>query len=141
MDGLTWVGWVRGCAAPQGHKLKNPKMQLVKALRGVRTRRTLLLSGTPIQNNLEELWALMDLVAPSVLGDQREFKDTFQKRIVAGSARCATAPPPPPPPLPPPPGTQGLSVHSSLLLRRVSKQVQVPPLSAEGWGRAGTPRH
>jgi SNF2 family DNA or RNA helicase len=80
---------VRG--APQGHKLKNPKMQLVKALRGVRTRRTLLLSGTPIQNNLEEMWALMDLVAPAVLGDQREFKDRFQKRIVAGSARDATA--------------------------------------------------
>jgi SNF2 family DNA or RNA helicase len=69
--------------------LKNPKMQLVTALRSVLTARTLLLSGTPIQNNLEELWALMDLVAPGVLGDQGEFKDAFQKRIIAGSARCS----------------------------------------------------
>ena len=40
--------------------MKNPKMQLRLALEGVPVRSRLILSGTPIQNNLMELWSLMD---------------------------------------------------------------------------------
>jgi SNF2 family DNA or RNA helicase len=75
----------------EGHKLKNPKMQLVKALKTVPAKRTLLLTGTPIQNNLTELWALMDLVAPGLLGDQKAFKQMFEARIIAAASRDASA--------------------------------------------------
>lgn len=63
-DPLTW-DWA---VCDEGHKLKNPSMQLVRQLRGVPCLRTLILSGTPIQNNLTELWALFDVVTPGLLG-------------------------------------------------------------------------
>ena len=57
--------------------------------RSVPTRHTLLLTGTPIQNHLTELWALVDLVAPGLLGDLKVFKSEYESTIAAAAARCA----------------------------------------------------
>lgn len=76
-----------GLCCAQGHKLKNPKMQLVKQLKLIPAMHTMLLTGTPIQNNMLELHALLDLVAPGLLGDARSFKDEFEKKITAGTSR------------------------------------------------------
>lgn len=84
---LVW-DW---CVCDEGHKLKNPAMQLVRRLRGVPCLRTLILSGTPIQNNLMELWALFDVVTPGLLGPAREFKGNFERKIVQGQCREASA--------------------------------------------------
>ncbi|KAK3272987.1 hypothetical protein CYMTET_18747 [Cymbomonas tetramitiformis] len=74
----------------EGHKLKNPKTQLVEKLQEIRRRRMLLLSGTPIQNNLSELWALFNLVAPGLLGDAWDFKQEYEKVITRGRSRDAS---------------------------------------------------
>lgn len=50
------------CASPpsQGHKVKNPKMQLVQQLGLIPVAVRVIISGTPIQNNLMEMHALFD---------------------------------------------------------------------------------
>ena len=53
--------------------------------------RRLLLTGTPVQNNLSELWALFNLVTPGLLGDARSFRDEFDKPIARGQSREASA--------------------------------------------------
>jgi SNF2 family DNA or RNA helicase len=84
---LRW-DWV---ICDEGHKLKNPRTQLVARLTAVPTVRRLLLTGTPVQNNLSELWALFNLVTPGLLGDARSFRDEFDKPIARGQSREASA--------------------------------------------------
>merc|ERR1719181_2009420 len=51
----------------EGHRLKNKDSKLSEILRGVyQSRNRLLLTGTPIQNNLKELWSLLNFVLPKV---------------------------------------------------------------------------
>lgn len=50
----------------EGHKLKNYKSQLSVAVSRIRSRKRLLLSGTPIQNNLKEMFSLVNFVNPGV---------------------------------------------------------------------------
>jgi len=75
----------------EGHKLKNPLTQQVERLTAVPAVRRLLLTGTPVQNNLSELWALFNIVTPGLLGDLRSFKDEFDKPIARGQSREASA--------------------------------------------------
>ena len=53
-------------------------------------RMKLLITGTPIQNNLMELHSLFDLVKEGLLGDKSEFKDTFEKPIKRGTSKEAS---------------------------------------------------
>lgn len=76
--------------ADEGHKLKNEKSQSARCIRCVRSERRLLLTGTPIQNNLRELWSLMDLCAPGLLGDKSTFKHEYEKPITRGQSREAS---------------------------------------------------
>lgn len=48
-----------------------------------------IISGTPVQNNLAELHALLDFAVPGLLGGPREFKSAFEKPIAAGQDRSA----------------------------------------------------
>lgn len=50
----------------------------------------LIITGTPIQNNLMEMHALFDLTCPGLLGDARTFKDQFERAITRGSDKHAT---------------------------------------------------
>ena len=50
----------------------------------------LIITGTPIQNHLAELWALYDLCCPGLLGDEVEFRREYSKKIAAGQSRDAT---------------------------------------------------
>jgi SNF2 family DNA or RNA helicase len=56
----------------------------------IRARHRLLLTGTPLQNNLLELWALYDFVLPSLLGEQQYFKMNFVRPIVDGNDKEAS---------------------------------------------------
>ena len=83
----------------EGHKLKNQNTQVSKACRRIckgrsgedsRTRR-LLLTGTPIQNNLKELWALFDFATSGrLLGPLRRFQNSYGDPIEAGRMKNAT---------------------------------------------------
>lgn len=51
-------------AVDEGQRLKNRKASILNALSTLNIRRRLLLSGTPLQNNTDELWSLMNFVEP-----------------------------------------------------------------------------
>lgn len=70
------------CVLDEGHLIKNPKTKLSAAVRGLKAKRRLLLSGTPIQNNLLELWALFEFLLPGYLGSEKEFTDRYAKPIL-----------------------------------------------------------
>lgn len=74
----------------EGHKLKNPNIQTSKGLRMIGTSHRLLLTGTPLQNNLEELRALYDFAAPGLLPAQDEFKRYYARPITDGADRDAS---------------------------------------------------
>ncbi|KAJ3155774.1 hypothetical protein HDU86_004243 [Geranomyces michiganensis] len=59
---ITWLYTV----LDEGHKIKNEKTQISVALRGLSSQYRLLLTGTPLQNNLHELWALLHWLYPEV---------------------------------------------------------------------------
>jgi len=71
----------------EGHRLKTASSKTLASLRALGATRRVLLSGTPVQNNLSELFFMMDFVAPGVLGDHSSFKRIFEQPISAGRER------------------------------------------------------
>eukprot|EP00898_Chlorokybus_atmophyticus_P006098 jgi/Chlat1/648/Chrsp103S00966 len=62
----------------EGHRLKNHECQLARALAGAyETMHRLLLTGTPIQNSLSELWSLLNFLLPSIFNSQTNFEQWF----------------------------------------------------------------
>jgi SWI/SNF-related matrix-associated actin-dependent regulator of chromatin subfamily A member 5 len=63
----------------EGHKLKNEKSNVSSALQTLRAEHRLLLTGTPLQNNLQELWALLHWLFPEVFTDDtsENFRQAF----------------------------------------------------------------
>jgi superfamily II DNA or RNA helicase len=59
--------------ADEAQALKNPRSQASKAVRLVRSERRLAISGTPIENGLNELWSLFDFLNPGMLGSLDDF--------------------------------------------------------------------
>ena len=76
----------------EGHELKNVSTKISSAMRQLPVSHLkLILTGTPVQNNLMELWSLVDFVTGgTVLGSRNEFKMEFEQPIVMGSSRRAT---------------------------------------------------
>jgi SNF2 family DNA or RNA helicase len=62
----------------EGQYLKNSNSQTAQSARALRSAHKLLLTGTPIENKLLDLWSLMHCVMPGALGTQRSFKREFQ---------------------------------------------------------------
>jgi TATA-binding protein-associated factor len=71
------------CILDEGHIIKNAKAKLTKAVKQVRANHRLILSGTPIQNNVLELWSLFDFLMPGFLGTEQSFSERFSKPIIA----------------------------------------------------------
>jgi superfamily II DNA or RNA helicase len=55
-------------------KLKNPASQLTRAARALNAEFTLGMTGTPVENRLQDIWSIMDVIAPGVLGSSRDFE-------------------------------------------------------------------
>lgn len=85
----------------EGHKIRNPDTAITIHCKELRTAHRLILSGTPMQNNLTELWSLFDFVYPMRLGTLVDFRNQFEFPIRQGgyanasnlqvqtAARCA----------------------------------------------------
>lgn len=69
------------CVLDEGHLIKNPKAKVTMAVKRIHSNHRLILSGTPIQNNVLELWSLFDFLMPGFLGTERVFLDRFAKPI------------------------------------------------------------
>jgi TATA-binding protein-associated factor len=67
----------------EGHLIKNPKAKISMAVKRLASNHRLILTGTPIQNNVLELWSLFDFLMPGFLGTEKVFSDRFAKPIAA----------------------------------------------------------
>ncbi|XP_034952159.1 lymphoid-specific helicase-like isoform X2 [Chelonus insularis] len=61
----------------EGHRLKNHQAQLSQAVRTLKSISRLILTGTPLQNNLAELWALLNFLMPDIFDDLAVFESWF----------------------------------------------------------------
>ena len=74
----------------EGHVLKNTKSALNIAMNKIKTRRRIILTGTPLQNNLSEYFAMVDFVKPKLLGTYQEFRNRFVNPISNGQNSDST---------------------------------------------------
>lgn len=74
----------------EGHRLKNCENLTYQSLMGLQTKRRVLLSGTPIQNDLTEYFSLVQFVNPGLLGTQAEFRRQYENPILKGQNADST---------------------------------------------------
>ncbi|KAI5363530.1 putative helicase, P-loop containing nucleoside triphosphate hydrolase, SNF2-like domain superfamily [Septoria linicola] len=68
----------------EGHRLKNSESQTYEALNGLNVKKRVILSGTPIQNDLSEYFSLLNFANPGYLGTQQEFRKQYEIPILRG---------------------------------------------------------
>ncbi|CAG8510005.1 4171_t:CDS:10 [Funneliformis caledonium] len=61
----------------EGHRIKNLNCKLIRELKSYHSANRLLLTGTPLQNNLAELWSLLNFLLPDIFDDLDSFQDWF----------------------------------------------------------------
>ncbi|XP_062997774.1 DNA excision repair protein ERCC-6-like [Elgaria multicarinata webbii] len=75
----------------EAHKIKTPSAKTTKSVHAIPSRNRILLTGTPVQNNLKELWALFDFACQgSLLGTMKTFKMEYENPITRARAKDAT---------------------------------------------------
>jgi TATA-binding protein-associated factor len=71
------------CVLDEGHIIKNGKTKSSKAIKQLTANHRLILSGTPIQNHVLEIFSLFDFLMPGFLGSEKQFQVTFSRPILA----------------------------------------------------------
>jgi SNF2-related domain/SNF2 Helicase protein/Helicase conserved C-terminal domain len=82
VDALAAVAWDR-LVLDEAQDVKNPATKRARALRRLEARRMVAMTGTPIENRLDELWSIMDIINPGLLGSRERFQRTFARPIEA----------------------------------------------------------
>lgn len=82
--GVLHKGKVGMVICDEGHRLKNSDNQTYQALNAMSAQRRVLISGTPIQNDLLEYFSLVHFVNAGILGTAQEFKKRFELPILKG---------------------------------------------------------
>ncbi|WP_078888756.1 DEAD/DEAH box helicase [Streptomyces sclerotialus] len=70
--------------ADEAQHVKNPQSSTAKALRTIKAPARVALTGTPVENNLSELWALLDWTTPGLLGPLKTFRALHARDIEGG---------------------------------------------------------
>ncbi|ESO92017.1 hypothetical protein LOTGIDRAFT_121549 [Lottia gigantea] len=70
----------------EGHRIKNSQCRLIKELRTYDSTHRLLLTGTPLQNNLAELWSLLNFLLPEIFDDLGSFESWFDIQNISDDA-------------------------------------------------------
>ncbi|KAA8594681.1 hypothetical protein FQN60_011816 [Etheostoma spectabile] len=71
----------------EAHRIKNEKSKLSEIVREFKTTNRLLLTGTPLQNNLHELWALLNFLLPDVFNSADDFDSWFDTNNCLGDTK------------------------------------------------------
>lgn len=77
--------------ADEGHRLKTAQNKSALAIRSLNTERRIILSGTPIQNDLSEFYTMVDFVNPGLLNKYSTFKREYENPILKSRQPGATA--------------------------------------------------
>ncbi|KAM3588764.1 chromatin remodeling complex Adenosinetriphosphatase [Umbelopsis sp. WA50703] len=64
----------------EAHRIKNENSMLSQIVRAFNSKNRLLITGTPLQNNLHELWALLNFLLPDVFSSSEDFDEWFEKQ-------------------------------------------------------------
>ncbi|XP_061586014.1 DNA excision repair protein ERCC-6-like 2 [Cololabis saira] len=89
VDQFNKIDW-SAVVVDEAHKIKNPNSQITQAMKTLRCKVRIGLTGTILQNNLEELWCVMDWAIPGCLGTLGHFKNKFSDPIEQGQRHSAT---------------------------------------------------
>jgi ATP-dependent DNA helicase len=73
---LSHFGW-KFIIIDEGHRIKNMNCKLIRELQSYQSANRLLITGTPLQNNLAELWALLHFLMPSIFNNFESFESWF----------------------------------------------------------------
>ncbi|MEU6559196.1 DEAD/DEAH box helicase [Nocardia nova] len=84
LSGTDWTTVV----FDEAQVLKNPRTQVSRAARAVTARARVALTGTPVENHLDELWALLNLVTPAAFTHKARFRRRFVRPIEEGSSEA-----------------------------------------------------
>jgi SNF2-related domain/SNF2 Helicase protein/Helicase conserved C-terminal domain len=98
VEALSAIGWGR-LVLDEAQNIKNSAARQTEAVRRIRAHRRIALTGTPVENRLAELWSIMEVLNPGLLGSANAFRQRFAVPIerygddeAAGRLRRATAP-------------------------------------------------
>ncbi|WP_078971440.1 DEAD/DEAH box helicase [Streptomyces chattanoogensis] len=78
--------WV---VADEAQHVKNPRSSTARALRSIKAPARIALTGTPVENNLSELWALLDWTTPGLLGPLKTFRALHAREVEGGEDPAA----------------------------------------------------
>lgn len=78
-DQIQTIRWMT-VILDEGQQIKNPDSKAAKSARDLNSQNRLVLTGTPIENRLLDMWSLMAFAMPGVLGNRSYFKKRFDKR-------------------------------------------------------------
>ncbi len=76
VEQLAAVPWGR-LALDEAQQVKNPGTAQARAVRRVPASRRVALTGTPVENRLSELWSIMQVLNPGLLGSRKDFRERF----------------------------------------------------------------
>lgn len=90
VDALSAKDW-RVVVLDEAQAIKNPDSQVTRAAYRLRGGLKLAVTGTPLENRLEELWSLMHFTNPGLLGGRRDFEERYAEGLEAGSVEKTQA--------------------------------------------------
>ncbi len=84
LSAVEW-NWV---VLDEAQAIKNPATQTARAVRELRARRRMALTGTPLENHMGELWSLFQFLNPGLLGGERAFVRRYVRPILQGDTEA-----------------------------------------------------
>ncbi|KAG8455320.1 hypothetical protein GDO86_001498 [Hymenochirus boettgeri] len=89
LDEINSIDW-SAVVVDEVHKIKNPKAKVTQVMKQIKCKVRIGLTGTILQNNMEELWCVIDWAVPRYLGSSNEFKEQFSNPVEYGQKHNAT---------------------------------------------------
>lgn len=70
----------------EAQHIKNPSSQNARAACAIRSKSRFILTGTPLENSIRDLWSLFDFLLPGYLGTRKDFQERYEKPLAAGES-------------------------------------------------------